>query len=452
MGIKFFYKKTVQALNIFCLNILTALILIFLIIILVTLSARFLGRDYYNNFEKAFTLNECQKSLHYKLSYHQAQLLGKDLTELNKYCNSLMEISNNSKNRQFTYWDYHLYSEPLTTSPYINFADTLELNARSTPCSKKSSQLKNHKVIWLFGGSTMQNGETSDQNTIANILCESFLDTATPLKVINLGVGGFLSETEIIKFINLSKLNLVKQDLIPSYVIFYDGFNDSERLKINGRWAGLPGNVSEKISSQLSVTRPAVKALYWFLRSINQLIYQLANHKVNPINDLINRALANLLQETKQQNQLIFETKPADSSIQGYLLSSISYIYDQKILSGICKSLEIKCLTILQPLAPLRNIPIGEIERNNYDIYLKDGTLELTKRFYEEIYPEIKKIRNNYYDILNLSDFPNMPEYSKFPHFYDLGHTGYYSSEMIGKEISFRIRNLKNNKDKQWLN
>ena len=57
----------------------------------------------------------------------------------------------------------------------------------------------------MFGGSTLSNLETSDEYTISNALCKSLNFKAN---ILNLGVGGFHAELELIKFINLTKMSL----------------------------------------------------------------------------------------------------------------------------------------------------------------------------------------------------------------------------------------------------
>lgn len=404
--------------------------------------ARFFNSPAYSDFEKPYSLDQCRNSPHYKVSKLQAIAINNDAHELEEYCQSLLRISSQSNPSALTYWDYSLYTTPKTSTPSINFADSIKFNARNTPCSSEAANKIGSKITWVFGGSTMQNGETSDENSIANVICKNSLSSSNPLQVINLGVGGFVSEMEIIKFVNLYKLSLIDKNTLPDFAIFYNGFNDSERLSVNHRWAGLPGNLSNKISKELSVNSSGIKAIYWSIRLLNKKIQMLAGNKKNILNDSLNRIQSKYFENNIDSNNLIFRPMMPSTEIGTQLLSSKSYIYDQTILSGICESLGVKCITILQPLSPLRKKPVGDIEINNNKIYRENGTQELTLRFYREVYPSLKKLTSNYYKVIDLSDFPNQKPYSEIPHFYDFGHTGFYSSEMIGNEISSRIKKL----------
>src|SRR5262249_3348615 len=66
------------------------------------------------------------------------------------------------------YYDYFLYSAAPGKLPAAEFTDLF--SARKTPASVADTDARH--FIWMFGGSTMQNMETSDELTIANTVAE----------------------------------------------------------------------------------------------------------------------------------------------------------------------------------------------------------------------------------------------------------------------------------------
>lgn len=222
------------------------------------------------------TVDSCKSTAHAKLSVEQAQFLGKNTDELDQYCKSRAMLDKAWINSR-TYWDYHYYSHGEVHTPEINFNGVESFNSRAAPCAQNSKYGKSYN-IWIFGGSTMQNMETSDNNTIASSLCKE-LQKTNNVHILNLGVGGFLSEMEIVKFNNLYKLKLQDQASLPDIVIFYDGYNDSQRLAVGASWAGLPPGVSSRLASGYSTERPINRTFYWAIRAFNDYFKELSGGK-----------------------------------------------------------------------------------------------------------------------------------------------------------------------------
>ena len=111
------------------------------------------------------------------------------------------------------YEEYLRGSDPLL-STHVNIADYN--TARLTPDSVALSEVVN--IVWIFGGSTMQNTETIDELTIANSLASELNELLEPTHVKNLGEGSLYSSYELIKSQKL--LDGVQINEIPTLVIF----------------------------------------------------------------------------------------------------------------------------------------------------------------------------------------------------------------------------------------
>ena len=231
----------------------------------------------------------CLNSEHAIVSKEQSKLLGEDIQEFLDYCESKKSIH---PNRGRAYWDYHYYSEGEVNTQKINFENSYKYYSRRVPCSNHIAE--NSLSIWMFGGSTMANLETSDENTISNSLCKNLNFKSS---ILNLGVGGFHSELEIIKFINLTKMNSISsKNTKPDIAIFYDGYNDSYRVLMNSRWSGLPGILSSKFmfNHRMYGVNPMLKFTYHIFKITNYLTLQLADGKSNFISNGLDK-IANLI-------------------------------------------------------------------------------------------------------------------------------------------------------------
>lgn len=432
-------KKIYAIFSTIVVNIFLFLLLTSVFLLLIGVEARFSNRASYSHIQKNDSINSCLNSPHIQLSREQASLLHKSTTELTSYCQSRTEIKQDWIDER-TYWDYHYYSQKKLQTPEINFNDTDLFNSRAVPCSATDSIKSENATIWIFGGSTMQNMETSDQNSIANVFCEKY-SQGKRIKVLNLGVGSFYSELEIAKLLNLYKLELRNDKSLPSVAIFYNGYNDSQRLMNGGSWAGLPPGVSNRLASAYSNQSSFSRSFYWFLRSFNEKFMDFSQGKKNFVSHGLN-VIIRKIENQSSTNYRVGEAADWHAESDGILLTSKAYIHDQRILAGICKSLTISCFTVLQPMLALRENPIGEVEKENYLTQEKSGINDVTKRFYREVKIGLKVLENQNYHLIDLSNLPNNSEYSKLPFFYDFGHTGYYSGIIIGSALSEKVANF----------
>ena len=217
------------------------------------------------------TIDDCLNTPHGKVSIQQAKLLGETLDEIRRYCSS--KISTKKEPELFAYWDYHYYSAREMKTEAINFMDNENYFSRKVPCSTLD-EIVNSTHIWMFGGSTMQNMETSDEYTIANAFCSNL---NMPAKVLNLGTGSFFAELETQKLLNIAKLRLRKEKYLPDIAIFYDGYNDSEKIFTGGHWTGLPGRLSRKFMNSANLY-PSIP--FW-VSSLNNLILKIKNISID---------------------------------------------------------------------------------------------------------------------------------------------------------------------------
>jgi len=133
--------------------------------------------------------------------------------------------------RKLKYHDFHLYSLAPYTSQTVTFTDFF--SARRSPDSSPRSEAS--EIIWMFGGSTMQNLETTDELTIANQMAVRLKAFGVSANVQNFGTGSFQSSMELIKFQDL--LRRVPPEMRPTYAVFYDGYNDAQCGYLFGRAA-----------------------------------------------------------------------------------------------------------------------------------------------------------------------------------------------------------------------
>ena len=211
------------------------------------------------------------------------------------------------------------------------------------------------------------------------------------------------------------------------------------RLETQSSWAGLPNNVSRRLEQAYINESSLNRAIYWGLRLLDDVFMSVSNERRNIINDVL-KAKTLSYERQISLNESIGENAPVDTELDNQLLSSQAYLFDQAVLSGICKNLKVKCFVVLQPLLALRNKPVGPIEQSQFNHIAKSGMRGLTRRFYQEALATMKKLEHGYYQVIDMSDLPNKPEYRQFPFFYDFGHTGFFASPIIGRELSEAIR------------
>ncbi|MFH1358688.1 MAG: SGNH/GDSL hydrolase family protein [archaeon] len=120
------------------------------------------------------------------------------------------------------------------TEEYVN-VDENSIRKTENPCESEDS-LK----IFVFGGSTIWGSGVRDSSTIPSYLSKYLCSKNIPVKVTNLGEGGYVSTQGMIAL----ELELRKENY-PDIIVFYDGINDVyASYQINK--AGSPQNVFDR--------------------------------------------------------------------------------------------------------------------------------------------------------------------------------------------------------------
>ena len=137
----------------------------------------------------------------------------------------LMDAAKLGRRAGIEYQDYHLLTAGRFQSSTINFDDYsgLNISSRFVPANALAKDHSKPLRIWFFGGSTMQNLEAPDEQTIANTAIKFLNENGVPAIGLNFGVGGFQSSLEIAKFADLLRRSPAQ---LPDLAVFYDGYND----------------------------------------------------------------------------------------------------------------------------------------------------------------------------------------------------------------------------------
>ncbi len=302
------------------------------------------------------------------------------------------------------YVEEFLYASPRIVGETVNFTDYW--SARATPASVPLDEAR--IVVWTFGGSTMENTETTDELSIANTWATAFNEALGPTPVKNFGTGGFFSSYELIKFQKL--LREVPDDEHPTIAIFYDGYNDA----LFGYQYG-PGRMQQDLSLKL-------RAL------VEQDDLRLAAYAASR---RLSRA-SKLWQKTagRAAAALLFPLPEAGAD-EGALAATVDVYTDNvRMIGATCAEFGVRCLFLLQPLIvtktplhPLEQEVFAEISRHGR--FGADG-VAFTRGFYRGAARELAELPA-FIDASSVLDGRDAPD------FYDLGHTGALSSPVIGE-------------------
>jgi hypothetical protein len=308
------------------------------------------------------------------------------------------------------YYEEFIYAAAPASTKHINYTDYY--SARWTP---DSVQLHDADyIVWTFGGSTMENTETTDRLTIANTLAKSLNHALGPTHVKNFGTGGFFSSYELIKFQRL--LREVPENELPSIALFYDGYNDS----YFGFQYG-PGNMQTDLSLKLQAMVEHKNLVMWTYAASRMLM---------TYSHLWRRTGARLVEH------LLFPL--AEPNIDDGILAATVRIYTSNVrmIQATCDVYRIRCFFILQPLivtkqplTPLEQVALDEHE--NHPRFRPEGT-RFIRNFYERAKHELVD-KENFIDASHILDGRSESD------FYDLGHTSALTSPVIGEKIAEMI-------------
>ena len=361
----------------------------------------------------AFLIEGAARVIKFKKRYPNPYYLeiSKDYAQLNELISDIKSSPSAPR-----YYDEFIYADAPRSRKYINFTDYY--SARLTPASVPLSEAK--EIVWTFGGSTMQNLETTDEMTIANTLAEEFNRALGPTHVKNFGTGSFYSSYELIKFQKL--LREVPEPELPSIVIFYDGYNDANHSYQFGA-----GNMQRDLSLKLQALverKNSVLAAY-------------------TISDWLSRH-SRFWRKTGARFVQYGLFPPAISQGNDHNLEAAIRIYTSnvKMVKAICELFQIKCFFILQPLIVTKT-PLTSLEQEvihhmeQHPNFGPEGTL-----FIQKFYEGVRNLLGQDSQFIDASHILNNRTKSDF---YDLGHTGVKTPPFIGKRIAEKVLNRINN-------
>ena len=164
------------------------------------------------------------------------------------------------------YWIYGQVrdGDPVRYDPYALFVR--QGGPRPTVHNPDPAQVKNCKIIWLFGGSTMAGPTEEDDKTIPSFLAAVLNgeEPRLPAYLINYGEPSFnsLMETKYLQKV------LIESPQPPQVIIFYDGANDCAYFAQNRTpyahhgYRRLQGLVESYYHSFFGLLKPLNAALY----------------------------------------------------------------------------------------------------------------------------------------------------------------------------------------------
>jgi hypothetical protein len=308
------------------------------------------------------------------------------------------------------YYDEFLYAASPVVTRHVTFTEYY--SARSTPDSMPLSEAEH--IVWTFGGSTMENTETTDSLTIANTWARVFNHTLGASHVKNFGTGGFFSSYELIKFQKL--LREVPEQERPTMGIFYDGYNDA----VFGFQYG-PGSTQKDLSLKLQSLVESQHVRLWTYVS-SKLIARWSSLWERTGDRLIQHVLFPL-------------GNPLPNA--DYLARSVRvYVSNVKMLRAICDAFKIRCFFVLQPLL-LTKMPLTLMEQEALQALEAHPRFGPTgARFVRTFYAEVTELLGGDEGFIDASRILNG---RSDPDFYDVGHVGALTPPVIGEKIAAQI-------------
>jgi hypothetical protein len=308
------------------------------------------------------------------------------------------------------YYDEFLYAPAPISLTHIHV--TKYYSARLTPDSVPLAQADH--IVWAFGGSTMENTETTDELTIANTLARVFNAGLGPTHVKNFGAGGFLSSYELIKFQKL--LREVSEGEVPTIAIFYDGYNDAQ----NGFQYG-PGKLQADLSLKL---RALVEK-----KNVVTATYALSSWLSN-FSALWKRTGARLVQVRLFP---LPEPRPNASNLAGAVRV---YVRNARMIQASCQVFQVHCFFLLQPLLVTKE-PLSELEQKvleSLENHPRVGPagIRFVREFYERVSSEML-LETHFIDASGILNGRTQSD------FYDFGHTSAQTSPVIGEKLAHMI-------------
>lgn len=301
-----------------------------------------------------------------------------------------------------TYYDYYLFA--MAPSPaksnLVRYTDYY--SSRYVPDSEPPGS--GAPIVWIFGGSTMQNIETTDEFSIANQVAATLRKSGYPATVVNFGMSGFQSSLENIKFQEL--LRQVPAGERPHVVVFYNGFNDAG-VTTRLRAGSYQNDLVMKIETLVEGHHGKL-----FLYSLGNLFGRFSAYWKNRL--------------AFKYSDALFGGKYIKYDRDNMARGVEIYETNSRIIRGVCREFGIKPVFLLQPMI-FTKADLTEFEKS---ISLPPDNRKMV--FMTEFYRLTGQTMKKYDDFYNLSEILND---SRRNDFYDLGHIGPYTGIAIGEHI-----------------
>jgi hypothetical protein len=344
-----------------------------------------------------------------RIIYREPKWVNQNYVEISKDFPELDTLIEDAQNTYAhpKYYEEFIYSTAPISTTHINF--TNYFSARLTPDSVPLNEAEH--IVWTFGGSTMENTETTDELTIANTWTKIFNEKLGPTHVKNFGTGGFFSSYELIKFQKI--LREVPESELPTIAIFYDGYNDA----FFGFQYGA-GNMQTDLSLKLQALVEHKNLVMWIYTSSRGLSKYSRLWEQSG-----SRMVEYLLFPLAEPNT---DEPTLDTTIR-------VYVSNIKMIQAICDVYHIKCYFILQPLIITKH-PLTELEQgvlNGMEGHPRFGPkgIQFIRNFYYRVKNELVN-NQQFIDASHVLDGRSQPD------FYDLGHTSALTSPIIGEKIA----------------
>ncbi len=302
------------------------------------------------------------------------------------------------------YYEYFLFSAPPCATATVNVSDFF--SSRQTPASAPAERAD--LIVWIFGGSTLQEHQTTDERSIANAIAKTMAAAGIGARVENFGVPTFQSSLELIKFMTLAAR--APADRLPDVVVFYDGYNDAN----HGFYFGA-GNMQNDLSAKLAaLVEQKSGTLFLYGGSLG-----LAEHS-----DFWRTQVHRRLERALYRD-------PAPQPDEANLRRAVEiYLRNTRIANGICAAIEARCFFVLQPLIATKT-PLGPIEEQVI-ADMRPSLIAFARRFYELAGAAMQGSA----EFIDASAILNgHPE----DVFYDLGHVSAFGVPVVGESIATAI-------------
>lgn len=246
------------------------------------------------------------------------------------------------------------------------------------------------KSAFLFGGSTTFGIGVSNEHTITHYLSKRIPDRA----IYNFGVPAYFSTQERIAF-----FNLVTQGFKPAIAIFIDGLNDLMFFDVPDR-----SNFSNR------------------LQTAGNLNYGYMFRKIISRSNMVQLGLALL----SERPDLLLKQHVGEKEEVGKAAHRL--IHNREIIDAYCRSADILCLFVTQPIPTLEN---------------RISTTSL------EAYPALQNCIPGYRILKNHYSNNPMPTHldlseltSQMPMYVDLIHYSRHMNEQIARAVASRLEEL----------